>query len=131
MHLYDTGNTRRRGVRALHVSYDIGEPDPGLVQDWDQTTLEVIGAFLISSPAKNDAWNSGKNYVIQWDTLGSAQNVIIEYSIDHGGSWILIDQIPNSGSYDWTVPEHTSANCQVKITDVVDTKMTKTSDLFN
>jgi hypothetical protein len=42
--------------------------------------------------------------------------VIIEYSIDSGGSWIIIGpSIVNTGSYNWSIPDNPSGNCLVRI----------------
>lgn len=120
-------------ILSLHVwgSYDIGEPYPGLTEDSDETTLEIVRSFNITSPQNDDAWNSGGYHTIQWNTLSIVENVKIEYSIDPNSSeWILIDQIPNSGSYNWIVPEHTSQKCLIRISNATDSNVFKTSEIF-
>jgi hypothetical protein len=106
------------------------EPEPLMAWDENETTLEAVRSFDITSPAIGDAWNSGGLHLIQWDTLGNVANVKIEYSVDGESNWTLIVQTANSGSYNWIVPKHASQNCRIRITDVADSRVIKTSELF-
>lgn len=81
-------------------------------------------AFVISSikliyPAGGEGFNAGSAKTIKWS--GSfINNVKIEYTLDNGLSWALIqDNISgNQNSLDWTVPDVTSENCKIKVTDL-------------
>ena len=54
--------------------------------------------------------------MITWTSTGNIENVIIEYSNNQGDSWrdIVMTTI-NDGSYEWIVPDDSSANCLVRI----------------
>lgn len=77
--------------------------------------LELIfpngGEFLIA----------GDLIQISWENT-PVENIKIEFSNDNGSSWNeLIESYPtSSGSFSWTVPDETSNQCRIKITDVSD-----------
>ncbi len=60
---------------------------------------------------------------ITWKVFG-VDNVRIEYTIDAGKNWILIeDSYPaNIGYYNWTIPNTPSIYCKIKISDVANNK---------
>jgi hypothetical protein len=55
--------------------------------------------------------------------------VKIELSINNGIDWNDVNSsVPNNGSYDWLVPEVTSNQCLVRISDAADADIFDTSD---
>jgi hypothetical protein len=60
---------------------------------------------------------AGSTYDITWDTNGIFENVFIEYSGDNGANWTEIDTVPNTGLYEWLVPQINSNQCLVRISD--------------
>ncbi len=58
-------------------------------------------------------------YTVRWKTIGGAdiERVVIEYSVDGGMNWVLVDQIPNSGAYEWVAPALNSQTCLLRIRD--------------
>ncbi|MHC4395457.1 MAG: SUMF1/EgtB/PvdO family nonheme iron enzyme [Planctomycetota bacterium] len=86
--------------------------------------------ILISIPNGGEVFNSGTSQTIEWSSSAPADaNVKIEYSINNGTDWNDVNNsVPNTGSYDWTVPEVTSPNCLVRISDVNDANIYDTSD---
>jgi len=57
-------------------------------------------------------------YQIQWYSTG-IDSVKLEYTIDNGVNWLVIEDVYQSvGSYAWNPPDLSSSLCRVRITDV-------------
>ncbi|MFA8343068.1 MAG: hypothetical protein ACEPO8_08885 [Rhodothermaceae bacterium] len=57
-------------------------------------------------------------YEIEWYSTG-IDSVRLEYTIDNGVNWLIIENAYQSvGSYSWNPPDLSSSLCRVKITDV-------------
>lgn len=89
----------------------------------------------LSSPNGGEELVAGSTYSITWQTLDDSgiENVSIEYSDANGvdGSWELVHLEPNilnDGEYEWTVPQVTSDECLVRISDVADPNVSDISD---
>jgi protocatechuate 3,4-dioxygenase beta subunit len=77
------------------------------------------GQLCITSPNGGESLTGGTTHQITWTSVGSeaGENVIIEYSLDDGVTWIMITSAAaDTGSYSWTVPAVNSGTCRVKIT---------------
>ncbi|MBT3245025.1 MAG: T9SS type A sorting domain-containing protein [Bacteroidetes bacterium] len=88
----------------------------------------VVREFEISStalsllaPKGGEVWQSGSQQQINW-SCENIENVKIEYSTDNGNSWQLISNSTpaSTGHFDWMVPETSSLQCFVRITDTSD-----------
>lgn len=77
----------------------------------------VVGAELIlNSPNGSERLVAGQSFAIAWQTGSNLIRIQLEYSSDNGSAWNLIDaNAPNTGSYDWIVPQITSDRCLVRI----------------
>jgi len=87
-------------------------------------------------PNGGECWHSGGVKFINWTsaiTAGHASSATIEYSsAGPGGPWTQIAaNVPNNGTYQWTVPTSlTSNNCFVRVT-VKDNVTTTTATSMN
>jgi hypothetical protein len=80
------------------------------------------GDITVTSPNGGETWTAGSSQEIKWTSSGGIDGVKVEYSHDYGTTWkTIVQTTPNSGSFDWTVPEIASDECLVRITsnDVV------------
>jgi hypothetical protein len=77
---------------------------------------------VITVTAPNTAvnWYVYQAYNITWTSAYlTSSNVMLEYSIDNGGSWItIIASTSNTGSYSWTIPNTPSNQCLVRVSEV-------------
>jgi hypothetical protein len=74
------------------------------------------GDLTVLTPNGGENLETGSEYNISW-TCSGLNNVIIEYSVNNGTTWLYIDKVPaDNGSYTWTVPGTTSDNCLVRVT---------------
>ncbi|MGD2091880.1 MAG: hypothetical protein PVH61_37250, partial [Candidatus Aminicenantes bacterium] len=82
-------------------------------------TIAEQRTLTATAPNGTENWEGGTNQTITWNSTGNITDVKIEYSTDTGASWsTVIASTPNTGSYNWTVPNTPSSNCLVKITDI-------------
>jgi formylglycine-generating enzyme required for sulfatase activity/Leucine-rich repeat (LRR) protein len=101
----------------IRISEIDGEP-----ADISDAVFSIVSpstaTISIISPNGGESLTINTTWQISWASTGMQANdkVIIEYSIDSGGSWIIIGpSIVNNGSYDWTVPDTPSANSLIRI----------------
>jgi uncharacterized protein (TIGR02145 family) len=75
--------------------------------------------IIVTSPNGGENWQVNLPYNITW-TSSDVADVKIEYSTNHGQSWIEIAaSVPASqGSYQWLVPNTPSTEAKVKITNI-------------
>ncbi len=75
--------------------------------------------LALISPVGGENWYSGFTKNITWSSV-SVDNVKLEYSTDNGSSWNVISASTpaSAGSFAWTIPAVSSAQCLVKISDV-------------
>jgi len=79
-------------------------------------TLPEAGiAVLLLAPNGSEEIVAGSTYEIIWETTGTMESVLIEYSTNNGTGWTTIDTIGNTGSYEWEVPNANSQECLVRV----------------
>ena len=98
------------------------------------TTAIVRPAGLkIERPIGNVKWIAGEIDTIKWSGGEAGDYIQLEYSIDDGNTFELINfSIPaDSGYYVWDVPDTLlSTKCRIRICDQNDTTICDTSDKF-
>ena len=97
----------------------ISESD-GSPSDTSDAVFTIYSPSLtVTSPNGGENWNVDSSQVITWTSQGTVGNVMIDYSINNGGSWITIVQsTENDGSYNWNVPATPSDNCLVRVSEM-------------
>lgn len=88
----------------------------------------------LSSPTNEDVFSAGDSLEIEWISSSNISIVDLFYSIDGGVTWTTIaDNLANSQSYVWTVPElgqFESMSIKVAGTDLVTTLASAMTDEF-
>jgi hypothetical protein len=75
--------------------------------------------ITVTSPNGGERLAVGGAYIITWTSIGTVENVKIEYSLDSGTSWTgIISSTPNNGMYEWIVPGNPSENCLIRISEI-------------
>ncbi|MFC2146777.1 hypothetical protein ACFLRT_05380, partial [Acidobacteriota bacterium] len=73
------------------------------------------GDLTVLTPNGGENLETGSEYNITW-TCSGLNNIIIEYSVNNGVTWLYIDKVPaDNGSYTWTVPGTPSEMCLVRV----------------
>ncbi|NIM80285.1 MAG: hypothetical protein GTO20_15980 [Candidatus Aminicenantes bacterium] len=110
-------------VRISEVSGTLSDTSDGVFSIIQQPWIIVI------SPNGGEIWEAGSVYPVTWQSSGDVGNVTIEYSINSGDFWTMVeDSTENDGSYDWTVPDTPSENCLVRIKGSTDAIIPDTGD---
>ncbi len=96
----------------------VGDVD-GFPSDTSDALFAVTApAVILIAPNGGETWETGTAQTITWTHTGTVANIKIEYSINGGTTWDVIEaSIANSGRYDWTVPNNPSTTCLVRISD--------------
>jgi hypothetical protein len=74
--------------------------------------------FDVTFPDGGEILLPGLIATVAWTGGRPGQEVKIEYSADNGSSYqTIVERTPNTGSYDWTVPQDISPACLIRISD--------------
>jgi|GEM_PF-650990 len=107
------GNSRPSGSGVDRGAYEYGSS---------------TASITVISPNGSESWAAGSSQSITWTSSGSVGNVKIEYSSNNGASWSTISaSTANDGLYSWTVPNVSSNQCLVRVSET-DGSPTDTSD---
>jgi len=111
----DTSNAEVR-IIATDSEGNTGTDTSDDTFDIDSTPPSVT----VDEPNGRETFRTGETAIIEWtatDTVTGVDSVDIAYSTDDGASWKSIaTDLPNSGSYDWTVPAADSTDVLVRVT---------------
>lgn len=95
---------------------------------------ELNGKELsLQSHNGGEVLGNGEETDITWNSENIA-DIKIEYTTDNGNNWqeIIASTAAGAGLYTWTVPDITSDQCKVKLTDVTDINVyDKSNDVFS
>ena len=83
---------------------------PAIMRDYPLPSL------TLTRPIGNESWQGGSSQAIRWVTTGNVPNVSLSYSPDgFFTSSPIAHDVPNSGSYLWTVPNISTPCAKVRI----------------
>jgi hypothetical protein len=88
---------------------------------------------VVTVPNGGEAWVADSNYNITWANAGTIADVVVDYSTNNGSSWASVSpaNVGNKGSYDWVIPLVDSNECLVRVSSVVHSNLSDTSnDVF-
>lgn len=101
----------------------------------DVFAISPVPVYTITSPAEGEILNTMSPYTISWNVENPySQNCYLEYSLDNGIHWVVIDNalnVGNSGSYEWITPNANSEECLIRITDSYALMSVDFSDVFS
>ena len=93
---------------------------------WSFTTYDPN--FALTYPNGGELWQSGTTRTIIWTENASPQ-VALSISFDNGSQWIPIAEVDGTeGYYHYQVPAVNSANCRIKIVNMLDGSQFDTCD---
>ncbi len=85
----------------------------------DPITIYLLLQWIhLTSPDGGEEWDPHSSHNITWSsgTFGRPLFVDLAYSTDAGSNWTAIaEDIPNTGSYLWEVPDDYSEHCLAKV----------------
>jgi hypothetical protein len=74
--------------------------------------------ITILSPSENEQLMAESEYTVRWESEGDIENVHIEWGHAEGDWSTVESSAPNSGTYTWSVPDTSHAQCALRISDV-------------
>jgi hypothetical protein len=91
-------------------------------------TISSAPKLSLTSPNGGEAFRTGTDQIILW-TSSNVENVKLEFSINNGVSWkSIVDAIPSTGSFRWTVPFTPSNQCRFRVSDAGNPAVSDISD---
>lgn len=91
--------------------------------------ISIPNSIVLTSPSGGENLQAGSIHSISWTSSG-VSNVKLEYSTDSGASWLTIISSYSAAisTYNWTVPQATSTQCLVKVSDAAVPSLSDASD---
>jgi PKD repeat protein len=84
--------------------------------DWSNDPFTVCNLDFETQP-ENEVWIENHIMNLSW-TSYLVDNIRLQYSTDAEASWhSIVDNTPNTGSYNWQIPKLYSEQCKVRISD--------------
>ncbi|MGE5339965.1 MAG: hypothetical protein ACM3SY_00660 [Candidatus Omnitrophota bacterium] len=104
-----SGETNKSDSSQTFRSATISPPAEGPCVQGKTSEPNQESQCVIISPTRGVSWVIDRVYPISWSSPAPGGTVSISYSIDNGMTWGLIQSnLPNTGSYNWTVPDPAS-----------------------
>jgi hypothetical protein len=121
------------------IDYDGGKKLStfGAANQWGSQDLYQLRSVIaepsnihLQDPNGSEIIVGGTVYTITWETDGTIDNVLVEFSIDNGNTWseVYPPNVGNTGSYKWLVPIVDSEQCKVRLTNTANLNVYDTSD---
>ncbi|HNX81284.1 MAG TPA: hypothetical protein PKL77_03975, partial [Candidatus Omnitrophota bacterium] len=108
------------------------------VNDTSNATLKIKGNVQVTQPDGGETWLvTDTNRQIKWYATGTVTPVKIEYSVDNGGNWSVINDsftgVEGVNTYNWTpLPDSLkSDHCLIKVTDNRTAFISEVTDVSN
>ncbi|MBI1938936.1 MAG: hypothetical protein HYS25_12560 [Ignavibacteriales bacterium] len=101
--------------------FDAVDGEPSDVSDSVFTiTNQVTQTLEVTLPNGSESWQAGTAKSIIWKSSG-VSNVKIDFTSNNGITWNnIIDNLYNTGAYEWNVPNSLSTQCLIRISDAND-----------
>jgi hypothetical protein len=94
-------------------------------------TVELEPASITAiGPNGAELLVAGSVALIQWESEGAVDQVLVEFSFDGGASWMTVfpANVGNTGQYAWTVPPVDSEQCLIRVSSATQLSVYNTSD---
>ncbi len=87
-----------------------------VTSDYSSEVNATLPAIIVTSPNGGESFPVGSRQEITWTSIGTKEDVQIQYSLNNGGQWLdIIPEIDNIGRYMWIVPNTPSNSCLIRI----------------
>ena len=71
----------------------------------------------LTYPLGGEGFDPGTSQLIRWDASDGSIDFTIDYSVDNGATWAMIDiATPDERSYSWTVPSGLTGEAKMRVT---------------
>jgi hypothetical protein len=90
-------------------------------QDLSNANFSVAAPITVTSPNGGETWQGLTSQSITWANPGTAGPFRVEYSVNNGSSWVIIQNSVSGNSTSWTVPNNPNNAALVKVTNTANT----------
>jgi len=113
---------------SLNALFKITDLNYNSVYDESDNNFSIV-SLRVTSPNTYTAYNIGTTHSITWEST-NLDSVRIQLSIDGGNTYpIEIAKLSaNQQNYNWTIPNISSSNARIRITDIYDNLVYDESD---
>lgn len=103
---------------------------PGFYGPREVWHYRVVSGPRLLQPNGAERVVASRSFPVRWKTLDGSgiTRVAIEYSVDGGATWTLVDEVDDNGGYEWMAPAVNSSNCLVRVSDAREPANHDTSD---
>ncbi len=105
-------------VAGVYTASVYGFNVPSGSQEYALSYEIVKNGVIVEAPTGGETFVPGETELIRWNAYGSdANNFTIEYSLNNGGNWIVIDNNVSSTAriYSWVVPSTATNTALVRV----------------
>lgn len=95
---------------------------------WEIDLGDTVVTPIITTPTGGEQWHGGTRQRISWN--GVDGDAVLEYSLDDGSTWSMIDGRVSGGYYDWSVPDTTVIAARIRLRVLSDSTIAPTSRSF-
>lgn len=96
----------------------------------DPFSISPGSTITVTAPAAAQ-WAKGSTQTIAWTSSNVSENVKIHLSLD-GGPWTqLAADVPNTGTYNWTIAAGPSANAKIRVSSMINNAVYSESAPFS
>ncbi|MCP4536093.1 MAG: DUF362 domain-containing protein [Chloroflexi bacterium] len=93
------------------------------------TSVPLTPTLTVESPNGDEVWTIGTQQQIEWSSTNVEGDVALDYSTDgFASSTIISGSTANDGAYGWNIPVDLSANVLVRVSSVLSSTISDTSD---
>jgi len=86
------------------------------IMELPDTGPNYLERLFLISPKKGIHFQAGATATVTWKSLGNIKKVSIFYNLGLGGEWVMVaDNINNTGTYNWIVPEEVTDKLRFRI----------------
>lgn len=103
---------------ALVRISDAGDGNPNDISNSVFNIISSSTTLIITSPDGQEIWPGDSQQIITWGSTGNIASLKLEYSLNNGADWAtIISSTPNSGSFNWNVPNVSSNSALIRISE--------------
>jgi hypothetical protein len=118
----DSGNSSIRDTSnaSFVILHESTQKFRGGSGDGAGMDFPLSSALTLIAPNGGESLAAGSTFSIQW-TANGLHNVILEFSTNAGSSWtaITVNAPANTGNFSWVVPNLTTQNALIRVSDLV------------
>ena len=103
---------------------------PGVYEAKETWGYRVPAGPVVLQPNGGERLPAGRPYTVRWRTIDGVEikRVLVEYSLDGGENWVLVDEVSNTGTHEWIPPAADSGQALVRVRDADNGALSDTSD---